>query len=232
MEAGWTADPTVVSTAPTTDGSAPAAGATAPEPPGDERFGAFLQLALDADHGEHTAGGHPARVGRTAMAIAARLGLGGFQAAWLVHAAPLHDIGKLTIPSGILAKPSPLSYSEAEIVKFHTVAGAGLLIGGGSRLLALAREIALSHHERWDGTGYPYELAGEQIPLSGRIVAVADVFDALTHARPYQEAWSIEEAIAEIRARRGSQFDPMVVDAFLAGIGEQPLARPELAIVR
>jgi putative two-component system response regulator len=197
----------------------------------DAHYSALSRLAVAAERGGDGALGHPARVGAISQAVARELGLGVFPVTWLGQAAPLHDIGKLAIPDAILSKPGPLSAAEFEIVKDHTRAGAEMLSGSGSRLLGLAREIALSHHERWDGDGYPMGLSGESIPLSGRIVAIADVFDALTHARPYKDAWSIEDAVAEISRQRETHFDPAVVDAFLAVVGRIPLARPAHAVI-
>jgi putative two-component system response regulator len=124
-------------------------------------------------------------------------------------------VGKLAIPDKILLKPGRLSAQEYEVMKTHTELGAHLLSGSGSPVLQMAAVIAESHHERWDGSGYPQGLAREAIPLVGRIVAVADVFDALTHDRPYKDAWSVEQAIAEIEGATASQFDPRVVTAFL-----------------
>jgi putative two-component system response regulator len=185
-----------------------------------------LALAAERDEG---ASEHAERVATTAFALAQQLGISRRQAALIYQAAPLHDLGKIVVPAELLLKPGKLSASEFEQVKVHTTAGAGLLAFGDSRVLRLASEIALTHHERWDGSGYPAGLCGEDIPLSGRIVALADVFDALTHERPYKRAWSLEKAIAELRRLRGSHFDPGVVDAFLqprrsgvAGISTPP----------
>ena len=141
--------------------------------------------------------------------------LGAKQIRLLREAAPLHDVGKLAIPDSILLKPGKLTAQEYEVMKTHAALGARLLSGSHSPVLQMATIIAASHHERWDGTGYPIGLAGEAIPLVGRVVAVADVFDALTHDRPYKSAWPVEQAIAEIKHAAGSQFDPRVVAAFL-----------------
>jgi putative two-component system response regulator len=197
----------------------------------DAQYSALTQLAVAAERGGDRGLGHPARVGTIAQAVARELGLGAFAVAWLGQAAPLHDVGKLVIPNLILSKPRRLSAAEFEIVKHHTRAGAEMLSGSGSRLLGLAREIALSHHERWDGGGYPMGLRGESIPFGGRIVAIADVFDALTHARPYKDAWAVESAADEICRQRETHFDPAVVDAFLAVLDRIPLAHPELALI-
>ncbi|MBZ0212578.1 MAG: HD domain-containing protein, partial [Nitrospirae bacterium] len=130
-------------------------------------------------------------------------------------AALLHDLGKIGIPDGILRKPGKLTAYEFENVKAHTWVGSLILGHSKVSMLQLAEEIALTHHERWDGTGYPLGLKGEEIPMSGRIVALADVFDALTHRRPYKDPWSNAKALMEIQKQSGRQFDPQVVEAFL-----------------
>jgi putative two-component system response regulator len=131
------------------------------------------------------------------------------------RAAPLHDIGKIGIPDAILLKAGKLEPAEIEIMKTHTLIGARILSGSDHALLTMAESIALTHHERWDGAGYPYQLAGHAIPFEGRVVALADTFDALTHERPYKAASTLEEALAEIRRESGKQFDPELVSAFL-----------------
>jgi len=128
----------------------------------------------------------------------------------------LHDVGKLAIPDSILLKAGKLTPEEFEVMKTHAALGSRLLSSGSSPVLQMAAVIAATHHERWDGGGYPNGLSGETVPLVGRIVAVADVFDALTHDRPYKRAWSVQDAIAEIGRGAGGQFDPRVVTAFLA----------------
>ncbi len=132
----------------------------------------------------------------------------------LRFAAPLHDIGKLAISDAILLKPGRLTAEELVQVRRHAANGAAMLAGSSSAVLQLAAEIALTHHEWWDGSGYPSGLRGEAIPLCGRIVALADVFDALSHERPYKRAWPTSQAVDEIRRLRGRQFDPDVVEAF------------------
>jgi PAS domain S-box-containing protein/putative nucleotidyltransferase with HDIG domain len=182
----------------------------------DARAKTLRRLALAAEYRDDGTFEHTERVGSTSAAIAARLGLDKDQVEILRLAAPLHDVGKIGIPDRILLKPGKLTSEEYEVMKTHTTLGARLLTGSGSPVLQMATLIAESHHERWDGSGYPRGCAGETIPLVGRIVAVADVFDALIHDRPYKSAWPIARAIAEIKHEAGSHFDPQVVVAFLA----------------
>ena len=127
----------------------------------------------------------------------------------------LHDVGKVGIPDRILLKSGPLQTGERAVVNQHTVIGSEILAGSPSALVRMAETIARTHHERWDGSGYPYGLKGEDIPLVGRICAVCDVYDALLADRPYKPAWTRERALSEIAAQRGRHFDPTIVDAFL-----------------
>jgi PAS domain S-box-containing protein len=174
------------------------------------------RLALAAEYRDEDTSQHTERVGDSAAAIAARLGLSAEEIKNLREAAPLHDVGKLAIPDAVLLKPGKLTAQEYEVMKTHAALGERLLSDSNWPVLQMAAIIAATHHERWDGTGYPAGLAGEAIPLVGRVVAVADVFDALTHDRPYKSAWPVEQALAEIQLGAGSQFDPRVVTAFLA----------------
>jgi putative two-component system response regulator len=173
------------------------------------------RLALAAEYRDDDTRLHTRRVGQIARHIALALGWSAEQADLIFRASPLHDVGKIGIADAILLKPGKLTEEESTVMKQHTLIGGKILSESDSSWLQLAEEIALTHHERWDGTGYPAGLAGEDIPLVGRIVAVADVFDALTHERPYKHAWSTEEALAEIKKQSGRQFDPHVVEAFL-----------------
>lgn len=168
------------------------------------------RLAMIGEHRDDETGQHTRRVGELAYRIAEYLRLP--DALAIGEAARLHDLGKVNIPDRILLKPSSLSYAEFEEMKKHTISGAQLLANGHTQVLQLAHNIARWHHERWDGTGYPDGLSGEQIPLAARIVAVADVYDALIHKRPYKEAWSIKDAHAEIVRQAGKQFDVAVVE--------------------
>jgi putative two-component system response regulator len=170
---------------------------------------------------------HSRRVGRTSARVAAQMGLSATYIELLGEAAPLHDIGKLAFPRAIWEKPGPLTPREWAFVRMHTVVGARILGDSEDPVLRMAATIAAAHHERWDGSGYPEGLAGEEIPLCARIVAVADTFDALTHARPYKGPWPLHVAVEEIRAGAGSQFDPAVVAAFAGSPGKAP---PESAL--
>jgi diguanylate cyclase (GGDEF)-like protein len=173
------------------------------------------RLAIAGEYRDDGTGEHTRRVGRNAAAIARALGWPDEEADLLFSAARLHDVGKIGIRDSVLLKPGKLSDEEFELMREHTIIGGRILSGGRSRLLRMAEEIAFAHHERWDGKGYPMGLSGDQIPVSARIVSVADVLDALTHARPYKEAWPVPTALAEIERSAGSQFDPNVVSACL-----------------
>lgn len=174
------------------------------------------RLARAAEYRDDETGEHTRRVGRLTARLARALDLPEDEASLLGEVAPLHDLGKIGIPDDILLKEGPLTDEEFEVMKRHTVIGADLLAGGSSDLAVQAETIARSHHERWDGRGYPRGLEGEAIPLAGRMVAVVDAFDAMTHRRPYKPAWPVEKAIGELRDGAGGQFDPRVVEAFLA----------------
>jgi putative two-component system response regulator len=178
-------------------------------------IGILERLALAAEFRDDATGQHTKRVGRLSMLVARELAMPDDFVGLIERAAPLHDVGKIGIPDAILLKPDRLDEHEWELMKTHTTIGAQLLASSNDPLLHLAEEIALGHHERWDGGGYPNGYSGETIPVQARIVAVTDVFDALTHQRPYKPAWTLEAAIAEIDSQRGRQFAPNVVDAFL-----------------
>lgn len=177
------------------------------------------RLAIAAEYRDDDTGEHTKRVGRNAAALARALGWADDDVQLLYVAARLHDVGKIGISDTILLKPSKLTEEEYGIVKTHAYIGSRILANGETSLLQLAEQIALHHHERWDGKGYPFGLAGEAIPQAARIVAVADVMDALAHERPYKKAWPMPQIIAEIRSQRGKQFDPEVVAAFEALFG-------------
>lgn len=192
----------------------------------------IFRLAQAAEFRDEQTGQHTLRVGQLAALIAATMGLDEEQVELIRRAAPLHDIGKIGIPDEILLKPGRLSEEEAEQMRGHVTIGGRLLAGSRLPLLQTACEIALYHHERWDGAGYPHAIKSIDIPISARIVAVADALDALIHERPYKPAWHIDDAIAEIRACSGTRYDPQVVEALLAVLTregllqiEQPLAQ-------
>ncbi len=175
---------------------------------------ALYMLAVASEHKDEDTGAHIKRLSEGTRMLALRLGVDEALAARFAEASVLHDIGKLGVPDAILQKPARLTEEEFNTIKQHAAIGEGIL--SHSYWFELARECAASHHERWDGTGYPRGLQGEEISLIGRIVAVMDVFDALSHARPYKEAWTIERSVAEIEKGAGTQFDPRVVEAFLS----------------
>ena len=172
------------------------------------------RLARAAEFRDPETGAHIQRMAHFSRLIAERLGLDAELQRQLLAAAPMHDVGKLGTPDLILLKPGRLTPEEMEIMKQHTSIGHEILKDSASPVLRLAAEIALSHHERFDGGGYPNGLVGESIPLTGRIVAVADVFDALTSERPYKRAWTLEDARRFLLTGSGSHFDPSCVDAF------------------
>jgi putative two-component system response regulator len=179
------------------------------------RLEVLERLALAGEFRDDATQEHAWRIGHTCGLVALGLGHPAREVELLRRAAPLHDIGKIAIPDTILLKPGKLTDGEFEQMKTHTTIGGQILSGSSSPLLRMAEEIALSHHERWNGEGFPRGLAGRDIPLPARIVAVADVFDALTHERPYKQAWTVEEAVAEVSDQAGRQFDPDVVEVFL-----------------
>jgi putative two-component system response regulator len=178
------------------------------------RLETLERLALAGEYRDDNTHEHAQRVGRTVALLAGSMGLHPVEVERLRRAAPLHDIGKIGIPDAILLKPARLDEHEYELMKAHTTIGHQILTGSGSQVLQLSAEIALTHHERWDGKGYPNALGGEEIPLAGRLTAVADVFDALMHRRPYKEAWPLDAALAEIRVGSGRRFEPAVIEAF------------------
>jgi putative two-component system response regulator len=173
-------------------------------------------LAAAAEYRDDDTGQHTQRVGHLSAQLASGLGLPETMVEAIRRAAPLHDVGKIGVSDLILLKPSKLTPEEFATMQQHTTIGASILSRHATPLLKQAANIALSHHERWSGGGYPHGLSGEEIPIEGRIVAVADVFDALTHARTYKKAWPVEDAIAEIERQSGQHFDPDIVHAFLS----------------
>ena len=179
------------------------------------RLETLQRLAVAAELHEKGTHEHTVRMGRISAAIANELGLSPGFIEMIGQAAPLHDIGKLGVSEEILLQPAELSEPDLTTMRQHTVIGADILGSSETPALRLAEQIALTHHERWDGEGYPRGLQGEEIPIGGRITMVADAFDTLTHGRPRFEPWTLEETLAEIKAGSGTRFDPNVVEAFL-----------------
>jgi methanogenic corrinoid protein MtbC1 len=177
------------------------------------------RLSMAVEFRDEDTGAHIERIGRFSTLLAEQIGMDTDFCARLSHAAPLHDVGKVAIPDAILLKPGPLTAAERAIVETHAEEGHRLVRGSSSSILDMAATIALSHQEKWDGSGYPRGLVGEEIPIEGRIVAVADVFDALTSDRVYRKAFTVEEAVKMMREERGHHFDPMVLDAFMEVLG-------------
>lgn len=180
----------------------------------ESRIELLDRLACAAEFRDDNTAQHTRRVGTVAALLAEAAGLGDEAVTLLRMAAPLHDVGKIGISDRILLKPGTLTAEEFETMKSHTVIGGEILANGQTTLIRVAQEIALNHHERWDGSGYPAGRAGLDIPLFARIVAVADVFDALTHARPYRDAWPFVEVMDEMARLAGHQFDPELTRLF------------------
>jgi putative two-component system response regulator len=178
------------------------------------RLETLARLALAAEFRDDMTGEHTRRVARTATLLARALRVPEDDVERLALAAPLHDVGKIAVPDAVLLKPGRLTRGEYQVVQRHVLVGEEILGGSTSPVLQTAAEIALHHHERWDGRGYPAGLSGNEVPLPARLVAVADVFDALTHRRPYKDAWPVPEAVREVLDQAAGHFDPDVVAAF------------------
>jgi two-component system response regulator RpfG len=174
----------------------------------------LIRLAKAGEYRDEETGNHVLRMAKYSRAIAEQLGLGAEECEVVELAAPMHDIGKIGIPDHLLLKPGRLSDEEFDLMRKHTLIGYEILKGSPSKYLQCGAQIALGHHERFDGSGYPYALKGEEIPLAARIVAVADVYDALTSWRPYKPAWPIGEALDYMLAQSGKHFDPDCLSAF------------------
>ena len=179
------------------------------------RLEVLERLAIAAEYRDDDTRDHTRRVGHSASLMAQAMGLTPFEIDTIRRASPLHDLGKIGVPDSVLLKPGKLTNEEFEIIKTHAKIGAEILEGSEYHLLEMAKDIAIAHHEKFDGSGYPNGLKGEQIPLPARIVSVADVFDALTHERCYKPAWPVEDAVTEIVSQSGKQFDPNVIEAFM-----------------
>lgn len=180
----------------------------------DTRLEVVRRLGRAAEYKDNETGMHVVRMSKIAALLGRAIGMSDEDAKLLLHASPMHDIGKIGIPDGVLLKPGKLDPAEWEVMKTHAQIGLEILGDHTSPLMHMARMVALSHHEKWDGTGYPKGLKGDAIPLVGRITAVADVFDALTSERPYKKAWSIEDAAQFIKNQAGLHFDPAIVEKF------------------
>jgi CHASE2 domain-containing sensor protein len=181
----------------------------------DTQLEVVHRLARAAEWRDEDTGAHVERIGILCERLALAAGFSATDAETLRHAAVLHDVGKIGVPDRVLLKPGKLNDEEWAIMKTHAEIGASMLAGSPSPLVQLGEEIARTHHERWDGSGYPAGLRGEEISLPGRICAICDVFDALCSRRPYKHAWTLDEALAEIKRQRGRHFDPALVDLFL-----------------
>ncbi|MEE8551954.1 MAG: HD domain-containing phosphohydrolase [Desulfobacterales bacterium] len=178
------------------------------------------RLVLAAEYKDEDTGDHIVRMSRYCALIAEKLGLPAETVQNIQYAAPMHDVGKIGIPDSILMKPGKLTNEEFDFMKTHTTIGANILADSKAEILQLAQQIAISHHEKWNGKGYPRGLSGGKIPLVGRIVGLVDVFDALTSKRPYKDPFPVEVALDIIKKERGEHFDPDVVDVFLENIDE------------
>ena len=173
------------------------------------------RLGLAAEYKDNETGLHVIRMSHYSRILALAAGFSEAEADELLSAAPMHDVGKIGIPDAILQKPGRLDDEEWQVMRTHAQIGAEIIGEHESGLLQMARRIALTHHEKWDGSGYPNGLRGEEIPLEGRIVAIADVFDALTSARPYKKPWSVDDTLALLRRESGRHFDPQLVELFI-----------------
>ena len=182
----------------------------------ETRLQIIRRLGRAAEYKDDETGYHVIRMSHYARLLGLAAGMPEYRAELLFNAAPMHDVGKIGVPDNILTKPGPLTADEWSIVKRHPAIGAGIIGRHGNELLEMARVIALTHHEKWDGSGYPRGLKGEAIPLVGRIVGVCDVYDALTNARPYKQAWSEEETLAYLQRESGHHFDPTLIQKFIA----------------
>ncbi|KAB8041682.1 response regulator [Janthinobacterium aquaticum] len=182
------------------------------------RLQVIQTLGQAAEYKDNETGMHVIRMSYYARQLALAAGYSEGQAEDLLNAAPMHDVGKIGIPDAILQKPGKLDEAEWNVMRSHAEIGAAIIGEHASGLLKMARMIALTHHEKWDGSGYPKGLKGEEIPHEGRIVAIADVFDALTSVRPYKRAWTVEEAIEAMRRDSGKHFDPQLLELFIANL--------------
>jgi putative two-component system response regulator len=178
------------------------------------------RLMIAAEHRDHDTAGHIERIGLYSGVVARALGLSPGEVELISHAAPMHDVGKLGVPDRVLLKPGKLDEEEWKLMRAHTTMGAQILSGSSAPVIQLGEKIALSHHEKWDGSGYPNGARGEAIPLEGRICTVVDFFDALMMDRPYRKAVPTQEVVEMMRSAAGAHFDPRILDAFLGCLQE------------
>lgn len=193
----------------------------------ETRLQVVRRLGRAAEYRDNETGLHIVRMSKISRLLGAAMGMSEEDCDLLLNASPMHDIGKIGIPDHILLKPGKFEPDEWETMQQHSQIGADILEGDKSELLRMAREIALTHHEKWDGSGYPNKLKGEDIPLVGRICAIADVFDALTSVRPYKKAWAVDDALKLIQENKGKHFDPALVDAFMDNLDEILIIRDD-----
>jgi len=181
----------------------------------DTQLAFIRQLGRAGEYRDNETGMHVVRMSKNCEALARALGQSEDYCEMLLHSSPMHDVGKIGVPDHILLKPGKFDPEEWEIMKTHVEIGAEILSTHPADIIQMAHTIVMTHHEKWDGSGYPNGLKGEDIPLEGRIAAVADVFDALTSVRPYKNAWEVEDAVKFIKDEAGSHFDPMIASAFI-----------------
>jgi putative two-component system response regulator len=193
------------------------------------RLDIVRRLGRASEFRDNETGQHILRMSHASALLARSAGWDAQACELMLNASPMHDVGKIGIPDGILLKPGPLTADERDIMKRHTTIGAEILADSGTELLEMAREIALCHHEKWDGSGYPNQRAGTAIPEAARIVAITDVFDALTSERPYKKPWPVYEAVRFMNASAGKQFDPHLLEKFTALIPEVQWIRERFA---
>jgi len=186
----------------------------------ETRLQIVQRLGMAAEYKDNETGRHVIRMSHYSRIIALAAGFSPAFADDVLHAAPMHDIGKIGVPDSVLRKPGKFTEEEWVIMRKHPEIGAKIIGHHSTGLLKMAHLMALTHHEKWNGTGYPYQLAGEDIPIEGRIVAIADVFDALTTERPYKQAWSVNDAVAHLKAEAGHHFDPALIPMFLDHLPE------------
>lgn len=195
----------------------------------DTRLEIIRRLGQAAEYRDNETGDHIIRMSRMCKLLGEIVGMTAERTELLLNTSPMHDIGKIGIPDKILLKSGKLEKEEFEVIQKHTIIGGKLLEGSDAELMVSARDIALTHHEKWDGTGYPKGLKGEDIPLEGRIAGLADVFDALTSKRPYKDPYPIAKACEIIRKERGYHFDPQLVDLFLNNLEKFKKIKDEMS---